>query len=567
MSHQSLATCRSSILSLWRIFGASKKVFALSVASGALAAIASAWLLTLVTRPLEEEGSNKLQGVAGPFFALCVLELVSSGASLVLLARLAQENLFSLCLWMSRSIVTAPLPKLQALGVHRLMSALAADVESVVVAQETLPVIFIEGAKVTAVFAYLGALSPQLFLIVAIFVAVSLIALQRPQKWAWKLFERARQTENAMFKHFRAATEGSKELKMDARRRAAFLDEELRGTAQTLKSQRVKAIGVFVLIERLASTLFYLLIGSVLFVFPQFLSVSSESLTAFALGILFLSGPLILLGGSLAPVGKGVVALRNIEQMGLDLSATPDTGPEPTSPFCASQPKLLELGNVVCRYWDETEECVYQLGPITLRIEAGELLFIVGGNGSGKTTLALLLLGLVPPESGTIRLGGRRVAEGDREAYRQCFSAVFADAYVFDSLLGYKDAAAHARAHELLKLLQLDGKVSIGNGCFSTTNLSRGQRKRLAFLAAYIEDRPFYVFDEWAAEQDPEFRDIFYYNLLPDLKERGKTIIVITHDHQYFDVTDKIVTLNYGRIERSASERSLRSRYAVELSK
>ncbi|MFD1905689.1 ATP-binding cassette domain-containing protein [Paenibacillus rhizoplanae] len=60
-----------------------------------------------------------------------------------------------------------------------------------------------------------------------------------------------------------------------------------------------------------------------------------------------------------------------------------------------------------------------------------------------------------------------------------------------------------------LKMLDLDGKVSIDNGRFSTLKLSGGQRKRLALLICYLEDRPIYLFDEWAADQDPEFRKFF----------------------------------------------------------
>ncbi len=142
--------------------------------------------------------------------------------------------------------------------------------------------------------------------------------------------------------------------------------------------------------------------------------------------------------------------------------------------------------------------------------------------GAGKTTLALLLLGLFPPEDGEIRLGGVLVTEENRESYRQNFSAVFADAFVFDSLLGYSGVEAQARAQDMLVALKLEGKLQISGGRFSTTELSRGQRKRLALLTAYVEDRPFYLFDEWAAEQDPQFRELFYRQLLPELKARGK---------------------------------------------
>jgi putative ATP-binding cassette transporter len=68
-------------------------------------------------------------------------------------------------------------------------------------------------------------------------------------------------------------------------------------------------------------------------------------------------------------------------------------------------------------------------------------------------------------------------------------------------------------------------------------------------LTAYLEDRPIYVFDEWAADQDPQFKEIFYFELLARLKAAGKTAIVISHDDRYYHVADRVVKLNYGLIE------------------
>ena len=111
---------------------------------------------------------------------------------------------------------------------------------------------------------------------------------------------------------------------------------------------------------------------------------------------------------------------------------------------------------------------------------------------------------------------------------------VFDDAVVFESLWGLDAADRDERAEEYLRQL---GTGSRGHGDrrrFSTTALSRGQRKRLALVTAYLEDRPIYLFDEWAADQDPPFRRVFYQRLLPELKRRGKTVVAITHDDRYF---------------------------------
>src|SRR5438128_1629868 len=171
-----------------------------------------------------------------------------------------------------------------------------------------------------------------------------------------------------------------------------------------------------------------------------------------------------------------------------------------------------------------------------MTLSPGEIVFLTGGNGSGKTTCAKLLTGLYTPDSGEVRFDGRPITDENRAFYRQYFSAVFYDFYLFDRLLGLDVQPFDPRIPRYLCLLQLDRKVQVDNGFLSTTDLSQGQRKRLALLTAYLEDRPIYLFDEWAADQDPGFKEVFYHQLLPELKRRGKTVVVISHDDRYFAV-------------------------------
>jgi putative ATP-binding cassette transporter len=186
----------------------------------------------------------------------------------------------------------------------------------------------------------------------------------------------------------------------------------------------------------------------------------------------------------------------------------------------------------------------FHLGPISLDIKRGEILFISGGNGSGKTTLIRLLTGLYQPQSGTITCDGESLQKGERA---QLFTAVFNDFHLARDL-GELSPTEELATLRRLRRLGLDTVTSIENGRITAVNLSSGQRRRLALAVALIEDRPFCLFDEWTADQDPEFRELFYTTLLPELRDAGHGVIVVTHDDRYFDRCDRHIRLEEGRL-------------------
>jgi putative pyoverdin transport system ATP-binding/permease protein len=293
--------------------------------------------------------------------------------------------------------------------------------------------------------------------------------------------------------------------------------------------------------------LFFVFIGLLLFALPAIQHISAAALTGYTLAALYLYQPLDFLTGYLPIVSRTEVALRKVETLGLSLTeAEPWEADSPVNALAARP--VVECVGVTHSYVREGEDGRFVLGPIDLKLAPGELVFVVGGNGSGKTTLAKLLTGLYTPESGEIRVNGAPVTDALREGYRQHFSAVFSDFYVFDTLLGLASPELAPRVHAYLERLQLDSKVKVERGALSTVDLSQGQRKRLALLTAYLEARPICVFDEWAADQDPTFKDIFYRELLPELRERGKTVVVITHDDRYFSLADRVLRLESGQL-------------------
>ena len=258
--------------------------------------------------------------------------------------------------------------------------------------------------------------------------------------------------------------------------------------------------------------------------------------------------PLQMIFTLLPSFANASVAMRKIDNLSLPLLEK-ENNDKTSEPAVRRSWGPLRLSGVTHSYGGDNGSDGFVLGPVNLEIKAGELLFITGGNGSGKTTLAKLLLGLYVPDQGEIYLNGELVTDERREEYRQHFSAVFSDFYLFRTFFGLDAGHLDRTAQDYLARLQLNHKVKIEDGVLSTVELSQGQRKRLALLSAYLEDRPIYVFDEWAADQDPLFKEIFYFQLLPELKRRGKAVVVISHDDRYYSVADRVIKLDYGKVQ------------------
>jgi putative ATP-binding cassette transporter len=529
------------------LLSVSPRVVMIAVVAGVISGASMTGLIALIRRALE---TRPTPGVAlvWSFAALCLLAPVTKFCSGVLLARLGQGAIFRLRMQLSERILAAPLRQLEEIGPSKLLATLTDDVSTISETLIALPLLCINLAILLGCLIYLASLSWAVFLLTVILIVVGIISYRLPLKRAAHFFGKARDKQDAMFEHFQALTRGTKELKLHSVRQEEFLTGSLQSTAAAYRSLNVRGMTFYIATASWGSILFFISIGIFLFLLPLFANIDPRVLIGCALIFLYLMTPLEVIVNVMPLIGRADVALRKIESLGLSLAVLP--AETKTSAQSKSTPSwhLLELVGVTHAYYQEREEHNFTLGPINLTIEPGEMIFLVGGNGSGKTTFAKLVTGLYGPDSGTLYLDQRPVTDDNRNDYRQLFSVVFSDFYVFDHLLGIDAATADARALEYLSQLQLDHKVSIREGILSTTALSQGQRKRLALLTAYLEDRPIYLFDEWAADQDPLFKEVFYLRLLPELKAKGKTVIVITHDDRYYFVADRIIKLDYGKL-------------------
>ena len=532
---------------IYFLLRSSWEMVAIAIVTGMVSGFSSARLIALINDAANSSNPSAI-AIFWSFTGLLCLALVSSIVSQIMLVRLSQKAIFEMQMRLSRQILASEFRHLEELGAPALLATLTGDVQSVAGTVFAIPFLCIDAAIIAGCLVYLFSLSSTVFLIIASFLVAATICIQILIQRAIKFFGQAREEQDELLRHFRGITEGMKELKLHYQRRQSFLSEDLQGTATSLRRHSVKSMTALAMANSVGQLWFFGAIGLLLFGVPQAIAISAPILSGYILTVTFLMTPLESLMRQLPLLSQAGVALKKIETMGLSLASATENSISVSPQFNPSW-QCLDLKGVTHTYRGEKEDSHFSIDGIELTFQPGELVFIVGGNGSGKSTLAKIITGLYVPEAGEIWLDGERINSGNREWYRQHFAVVFSDFYLFDRLLGLEKSDLDAEARKYLQELQLDGKVTVENGKLSTVNLSGGQRKRLALLTAYLENRPIYMFDEWASDQDPIFREIFYTQLLPQLKNRGKTLLVISHDDRYFHLADRIVKLDYGKIE------------------
>ena len=516
-----------------------------------LAALASgacnAGLIALVTSALTttQPASTKL---ITAFVFLGLGKVATNFVSQAMLADFSQGAVSQLRRDLIRKILAVPLRGLEEIGAPRILVALTDDVFNITQALLAIPLVSVNLAILLGGAAYLGWLSWRILLSVFGMIVVGAVGYRLIVASAFRFLNLAREEEDKLFRSFRALTEGIKELKLHRARRDAFFSQNIQTTTEIFQRHNVAAEVRFVTAQSWSHLLYFGLVGLILFLVPSLTALSQKTLTGYIVTTLYLMGPLAGVMSSLSLFSRATVALQKVERLGVSLSEQCAENCKTARSTKEMFFERLELKGVTHSYHHEQDDSHFMLGPIDLLFHPGELVFIVGGNGSGKSTLAKIITGLYIPEGGELLVDGKAITNDNRDDYRQLFSAIFGDFYLFDNLLGLKATDLDSQAQEYLRQLHLDHKVKITNGVLSTTALSQGQRKRLALLTAYMEDRPFYLFDEWASDQDPQFKQLFYHQLLPELRDRGKAVLVITHDERYFGVADRIIKLDYGKI-------------------
>lgn len=524
----------------------SRKLMAGAALASVLHGICGVLLLAQINAALTAASSSERMAGMSRFAVLALVLMLTQVVSSVLFERLNHCSHADLRRFISARVMSADYRRLEEVGGAKVQSALSEHSTKVAEFFMNLPLILVNAITVLGCLVYMAWLSWSVFLAAVIVIGLGSLGYHLVHLRAIRHLEVASREQDRLFGHFRSLTDGAKELRLNAGKRLRFSSAVLGSSIDEVRQQRTLGMSVFLVSSAWGNFLIYAFIGLVLFVLVEDDPDRNRIMTGFALVFVYMVSPLESLLLALPRANAARVAGERIDEITGQLEQLEQIGqPVPPAHF-----ERLVLSGVSHRYYHEGLDDLFTLGPIDLVFEPGQITYLVGGNGSGKTSLAKLLVGLYRPEQGEIRLDGEIVDDGNRDRYRQLFSAIFSDFHLFEQLLDDASPVLDERGNRLLEKLKLHHKVKVQAGAFTTRSLSQGQRKRLALVVSYLEDRPFVVFDEWAADQDPVFKEVFYRELLPELRARGKAILVISHDDRYFHLGDRLIRMENGQVVR-----------------
>ncbi|HCU64818.1 MAG TPA: cyclic peptide export ABC transporter [Rheinheimera sp.] len=483
--------------------------------------------------------------LAGLYISCCLLILLLRSSSEIVLYRLGVDFARNIREVIYRHICAAAVESAERLGPAKLIAAINIDVPRIVNGARIMPAVFINSVTVIGMLVFLLCINSNIFYLVIAAICAGVVIYQVPVSAGRRVFEQSRAVHDNVQESVRALIYGQKELKLDAGKRQKFMQDILLKYEYQLAASEKLGLTMTSAAVALGDLMSFFVIGAVVFIFANYHAIDAQTMAGAIMALLYISGPVGMILNSVPSLSVARVSHRKVLSL-LD-SLPPEASWQLTGPVREWQ--HLVFTEMTYHYPASGGDPGFKVGPLNFSINKAEILFIVGGNGSGKSTISKLITQHYLPASGGILLDGVPSDNRNIAALRSQTFAIFSDFYLFEQLLIELNPALEAKARTLLIKLRLADKVRIDAGRFSTTALSDGQRKRLALLVALLEDKALYLFDEWAADQDPEFRNIFYTYFLPELRQQNKAVVVISHDEKYFPIADRVMYVEAGTVK------------------
>ena len=443
---------------------------------------------------------------------------------------------------------------MEKIGRARIVAAVTSDTAVLTQASNTLSFTVQGAVLIFFVGIYVAYLSIAAFTMTVLIVSAAAAIFHVKNRRLIAEKRESAEWERRLYDRLTDFMDGFKEVRLNRGRSDDLFDDAV-NVSRTAANIKIRSQAETFKLIVTSQVSMYVLLGAVVFAAPQFSdTLGGASLTKTTTALMFVVGACFGLVQSIPVLLIANSAADRIDQLesALHETAASDEGRELKIP---KRFDTIDMRNIVFRYVDIRSDTTFQIGPIDFDLHHGELVFITGGNGSGKSTFLRVFAGLYPPDSGEITLDGMPINDETRDSYRALMSAIFFDNHLFHKLYGIPQPQP-GEVERLLAQFRLSDKTSLKDGEFSTLDLSGGQRRRLALIVSLLEKRPILLLDEWTAEQDPEFRRKFYDELLPQMKQAGLTVLVITHDDRYldeFNLPARRIRMEEGRIVEQRS--------------
>jgi ATP-binding cassette subfamily B protein len=311
-------------------------------------------------------------------------------------------------------------------------------------------------------------------------------------------------------------------------------------------------------------------------------SAAVTALTVAALAYLFVSGRmdvgtagaavfgLYQLGGRLRGLYSSATSLYEATLFIRDYASFLELEPSlDGSPRSAPRRfERLAAEDVWFTYPDADEPAV---AGVSLEIDAGEVVALVGENGSGKTTLAKIVAGLYRPQAGRVLWDGVDVADVDQDELRESIAVIFQDFQRYllparenigmgrhariDDVEAIVTAAERADAHDFLSSLPESYETMLGREFAGGYDLSIGQWQRVALARAFFRDAPLVILDEPTASLDARAESRLFDRMRELLQ--GRSVLLISHRFSSVRSADRIYVLEEGRVVEHGSHDEL----------
>lgn len=484
------------------------------------------------------------------FILLFTVSLISSKLFQTYLVKLTTNIRSDLQIAILRKLKHATYQDFKKLGNEKVFTAMG-DINMLT----NLPEVFLNVIKALIIiiccFIYLFFISFIGATFILFFMIALLIFYLVRNKAIEKKLNAVRDLQNFYYKWLTDLLMGFKETKMSLVRneniQSRYLEKNVIQAREMSRQANIRYLDN----ELTGSFSWYLTLGIIMFLLPKLFNLDHLNTTAFLVTILYMMGPVAVLISLISTYTTVKISLERLNDFNRRIGShlRQEEILKAADPF--EELRSIRFENVIYEYFDVKEQKTFIFGPLDLEIKKGETLFVIGGNGSGKTTFVYLLTGLYRPTSGRIYFNDQLITDENIPFFRNKFSAIHTDNYLFrENYDGFNLQEDNLQLQELIEKMRMSGilKLIPERNVFHT-NLSKGQQKRLAMIYSLLEDRQIIVLDEWAAEQDPVFRSYFYNVLLPELKEKGKTVIAITHDDEFYTLCDRVIKFNFGRME------------------